>query len=98
VAVLPWVIEMIVRIVGAAIVADPVVAIDVRDVGMIGSVGVVTVWMLLRRPVIRLRSTHGRRVHLMASARGRAARMAFAGMLRQDGECEERGNGKTRDQ
>jgi hypothetical protein len=34
----------------------------------------------------------------MASACGRAAGMAFARMLGQDGECEERRNGKTRKQ
>ena len=79
--------------------ADPVVAVDVRRVGMAGLVGEVAIFMRLRCAVVGLRSTRRRGVHLMASACGlTTARMAAsARMLRQDGEREERRNGKARD-
>ena len=89
---------MIVRVVWAAIVADPVVAIDMRRVGMAGLVGEVAIFMRLRCAVEWLRSACGRSVHAAASRLATAARMtASAGMLRQHGEYEERRNGKARD-
>jgi hypothetical protein len=41
------VVEVVVRVVGAAVVTDPVVAVDVGHVGMAGLVGVVAVFRLL---------------------------------------------------
>ena len=99
VAVLPRVVQMVVRVVRAAIVADPVVAVDVRRIGMAGLVGEVAIIMRLRCAVVWLRSACGRSVHLMTSASGLASfGMAASGRtLRQHGECEERRNGKARD-
>jgi hypothetical protein len=48
VAVLPGVVDVVVRVVGTAVVADPLVAVDVWGVGMARLVGVVAVFMLLR--------------------------------------------------
>src|ERR1700733_2356050 len=98
-AVLPGVVEVIVRVVRAAIVADPVIAVDVRRIGMAGLVGEIAIFMRLRCAVIWLRSACGRSVHLMTSASGLASFgvAASARMLRQHGECEERRNGKARD-
>jgi hypothetical protein len=97
-AMLPRVVEVIVRIVGAAIVADPVAAIDVRRVGMAGLVGEVAIFMRLRCAVEWLRAARGRSVHAAASRLAASAWMsASAGMLRQHGEREERRNGKARD-
>jgi hypothetical protein len=47
VAVLPGVVQVIVGVVRAAIMADPVIAVDVRDIGMAGLVGVVAVFVRL---------------------------------------------------
>jgi hypothetical protein len=82
------VIQVIVRIVGAAVVADPVIAVDVGDVGMAGSVSVMTVLMLLRgatllgsamllrRAVIGLWTALRRGVHLMSAGLRSGAGMA----------------------
>ena len=99
-AVFPGVVEVIVRVVRAAIVTDPVVAVDVRHVGMAGFVGEVVIFMRLRCAVIWLRSACGRSVHLHAAAFGMASlgmAATSARMLRQHGKCEERRNGKARD-
>jgi hypothetical protein len=98
-AMLPGVVEVIVRVVRAAVVADPVIAVDMRRVGMAGLVGEVAIFMRLRCAVIWLRSACGRSVHLMTAASGLASfGMAASGrMLCQHGECEERRNGKARD-
>jgi hypothetical protein len=48
VTVLPRMVDVVVRVVGTAVVADPLIAVDVWGVGMARLVGVVAVFMLLR--------------------------------------------------
>jgi hypothetical protein len=88
---------MIVRVVPAIVVADPVVSIDVRDIGVTRMIGEVTIFMRLRSAVIGGRSMCGRSVHLVSAAAGMASfRVASTRMLGQHGECEERGNSEQR--
>src|ERR1700760_1838572 len=50
-AVLPRVVEVVARVVGAAVVTHPAIAVDMGHIGMAWLVGVVAVLMLLRSAV-----------------------------------------------
>jgi hypothetical protein len=98
-AVLPGMVQMIVRVIPAIVVADPVVSIDVRDIGVTGMIVKVMIIMRLGCAVIGGRSMRGWSVHLVSPTSFRMApsfRVASAGMLGQHGKCEERGNSEQR--